>query len=228
MKTDVPIPFRPENMRRTLHDLKSPFSVIKVNLHLLLKGHCGELSDKAQKAIERIDTKCRQGLALLADVSQMAYLQPEEKTSLNVPEILKDCIERIQPAACARNIKIETDLQPVTAQVAQEHLKLIFDQILANAIHYSNESGRVLVRCGPNSDGPQVVIRDEGIGIPADQKPRIFEEYFRTMEAARHHKEGTGLGLAIVRQAATMANVRVELSSQTGEGTTVKLTLPPA
>lgn len=103
-----------------------------------------------------------------------------------------------------------------------DHLHLI-----ANAVVYSTEGGSVRVRCaGTSTDGPVVTVEDEGIGIPAEKLPRIFDDYYRTEEAVRHNKDSTGLGLAIVRHVATSHRIRVRVESAPGCGTVVTLRFP--
>jgi signal transduction histidine kinase len=69
-------------------------------------------------------------------------------------------------------------------------------------------------------------VEDEGIGIPAEKLPRIFDDYYRTEEAVRHNKDSTGLGLAIVRHVATSHRIRVRVESAPGRGTAVTLRFP--
>jgi two-component system phosphate regulon sensor histidine kinase PhoR len=73
---------------------------------------------------------------------------------------------------------------------------------------------------------PVVVIEDNGIGIPADKLPRIYEEHYRTKEAVEHNKESSGLGLAIVKHVAEMYGIRIRVESRPGSGTKFELKFP--
>ena len=85
----------------------------------------------------------------------------------------------------------------------EDHIKMLFTNLLSNAVIYSHEKGRVSVECKPSKEtGPVITIEDRGIGMPADKLPKIFDEYYRTDEAARHNKTSTGLGLTIVHHVA--------------------------
>ena len=106
---------------------------------------------------------------------------------------------------------------------------MLFTNLVANAVAYSHQAGHVRVHCRSDRQGrPVVVIEDDGIGIPAEKLPHIFEEYYRTREAARHNKESTGLGLTIAHHVTRTHGIRVRVQSQTGVGTRVQLWLPPA
>jgi two-component system phosphate regulon sensor histidine kinase PhoR len=104
---------------------------------------------------------------------------------------------------------------------------MLFSNLLGNAVIYSHEGGTVRVRCTPlEPGGAKVEIEDQGIGIPAEKLPRIFEEYFRTNEAVRHNKQSSGLGLAIVRQVAEAHGIHIRVESRPGVGTIFRVHLP--
>ena len=103
---------------------------------------------------------------------------------------------------------------------------MLIDNLLSNAIHYSWDGGGVQVTCGKRGGAVEVTVSDEGIGIPAKKLPRIFDDYYRTDEAARHNKDSTGLGLAIVRHVARTAGIRVQVESRYGRGTRFTLSVP--
>jgi signal transduction histidine kinase len=95
---------------------------------------------------------------------------------------------------------------------------MLFSNLLANAVLYSYEGGRVRVWC-LDGHGPIATVEDHGIGIAPDKLPHIFDEYYRTDEAVRHNKASTGLGLTIVRQVAQTHRIRVRVESSPGVGT---------
>jgi signal transduction histidine kinase len=109
----------------------------------------------------------------------------------------------------------------------EDHLKMLLTNIVSNAVVYSVEGGIVRVRCDATPpEGPVVTVEDEGIGIPQEKLPRIFDEYYRTEEAIRHNKDSTGLGLAIVRHVAVNHAIRVRVESAPGRGTRFTLQFP--
>jgi len=94
-------------------------------------------------------------------------------------------------------------------------------------VRYSHRNGQVHISCyrGPNSE-PIVTITDNGIGIPAEKLPRIFEEHYRTKESVQHNKESSGLGLAIVKHVAELYGIRIRVESRPGFGTKFELKFP--
>lgn len=224
---------RARHMLTTTHQLKSPFAAIHANSQLLMKGYCGVLPEKAQEIVERIAARCRRLAMEIQDMLQLANLsssgqQPPEQAQLDLTALLHSCIEQVRPLADARGIVFDTDIQPAQMVGVEDHLKMAFLNLLTNAVAYSDNDGHIRVGC--RSEGPSrniVTVSDDGIGIPADKLPRIFEEHYRTREAVQHNRESSGLGLAIVRQVAELHHFLLRVASAPGIGTTFELVLCP-
>ena len=131
--------------------------------------------------------------------------------------------------AAKRGILFDEELSPATVQVVPDYAVMIIENILSNAINYSRDGQRVGVssRAHPGG-GAVVVVRDSGIGIMPDKLPLIFEDYYRTTEAARHNHSSSGLGLAIVRQTALAGGINVHVESAPERGTIFSLRFPDA
>ena len=97
-----------------------------------------------------------------------------------------------------------------------------------NAIKYNVEKGRVEIETANSGQGPVLVVRDTGIGIPPEYQSRVFERFFRVDKSRSKASGGTGLGLSIVKHAAQYHHAAVDLRSQAGEGTTITVAFPPA
>ncbi|MHC4204961.1 MAG: sensor histidine kinase [Planctomycetota bacterium] len=223
---------RSRHMLTTTHQLKAPFAAIYSNAQLLLQGYCGEIPDESLKVIERISLRCRRLTAEIQEMLQLANLSSTSMESLTQvrmvsTELLGSCISQVESIAMERSISFKTDIQPVAMLGAEDHYKMLFVNLLNNAIIYSHRNGQINVSCkpGPNLESV-VVIEDNGIGIPADKLPRIFEEHYRTKEAVEHNKESSGLGLAIVKHVAEMYGIRIRVESHPGSGTKFELRFP--
>jgi two-component system phosphate regulon sensor histidine kinase PhoR len=222
------------HMLLTAHELKAPFAAIHANVHLLLHGHCGDLPTPATEALNRIAGRCRRMAVQIQEMLQLANIETPEETpsrwvDVDLTEALRWSLAEIQPLAEERGITVEHDLRSTRTCGVEDHVKMLFLNLLSNAVTYSNRGERVNVRCLPGAgNGPIVTIEDQGIGIPAEKLPRIFEEYYRTAEAVRHNKESTGLGLAIVRRVAETHGIQVRVESAAGVGTKFILRFPAA
>lgn len=219
------------HMLRTTHELKAPFAAIAANAQLLLKGHCGLLPEQAAEVVARIAARCRRLAVEIQEMLQLANLQSAEEqpapTRLDLVEMIRWAVARVGATAQERRVIVEEALSPATVVAVEDHIKMLLTNIIANAVVYSTEGGIVRIRCGRTSaDGPVVTVEDQGIGIPLEKLPRIFDDYYRTEEAVRHNKDSTGLGLAIVRHVATSHRIRVRVESAPGRGTAITLRFP--
>jgi two-component system phosphate regulon sensor histidine kinase PhoR len=223
---------RSRHMLATTHQLKAPFAAIYSNAQLLLQGYCGDLPDEALKVAQRITSRCRRLTAEIQEMLQLANLssasqQALPRTKIAATDLLLWCMSQVDPVARQRGIVFRTDMRPVALLGTEDHFKMLFVNLLSNAVIYSHENGQVHVSClrGPNSE-PVITIADNGIGIAPDKLPHIFEEHYRTKEAVRHNKESSGLGLAIVKQVAEMYEIHVRVESGPGLGTKFELRFP--
>jgi signal transduction histidine kinase len=223
---------RTRHMMHTAHELKTPCSAIYANARVLIEGYCGDLPYEAMGVLKKISHRCLglssqvQDMLRLADLRSEGAAPPTPET-LDVTKPLTLCIEQVSAAAKQRNIRIETDIQPATTKCVQEHLQMFFLNIVSNAVNYSHEGGTVRITCKSLPDNrPQVTIADDGIGIPREKLPHIFDEYFRTTDATQHNRGSSGLGLAIVQQIALEHRIELTVESQLGKGTVFQAVLP--
>jgi len=229
---------REEKTRHMLvatHELKAPFAAIHANAHLLAGGYCGVLPDKALEVATRIAARSRRLATEIRDMLELAQLQsPAVETppveDIDLCPIVRQVISQAEPAAEDRNIVIVQQLgaTPLVVTGIPEHLRMLLQNLVVNAVTYSFEGGQVEIGGRRDGNGAAVLtIADHGLGIPAEKLPHIFDEYFRTEDAVRHCRESTGLGLAIVRRVALSHRVQLRVTSQAGEGTSFELGFPP-
>jgi signal transduction histidine kinase len=98
--------------------------------------------------------------------------------------------------------------------------------ILANAVKYTPCNGKIDIRVNDKGNTILIQIKDTGIGIPNDELPKIFEEFFRASNAKEIEKDGTGLGLSIAKQVIERHNGKIWVESEKGKGSTFSIELP--
>ena len=109
-------------------------------------------------------------------------------------------------------------------------MRLLWSQLLDNAIRYTPEGGRITLSLRTDSQAKKIIgaVTDTGIGIAAEEIPRVFEEFFRTEAAKSMRETGTGLGLPIVQQVLSLYGGTIEIDSTPGQGSTFRFILPQA
>ena len=220
-------------MMQTTHELKSPFAAIQVNTQLLLKGYCGQIPDDAKEVIRQIDERSHRLAGMVQEMLQLANLRSQSEgplkfAQLDLATVLSISLQQVRQIAEEHRITLREEITPAPAFGVEEHLKVLFINLLKNAIQYSHPGGAVRIICAPSpeKDGSVISIRDQGIGVHADKLPKIFNEYYRTNEAFSHNKDSTGLGLAIVRHIAETHHIRIRVESAPNAGTTFHLLFP--
>ncbi len=223
---------RTQYMLRTTHQLKAPFAAIHANAQLLLGGYCGPLPERAAAVIKQIAARCEMLSRSIKAMLQLANLRsravaPPAPVPIDLPALIRACVDSFRPQAAKRGVRLDEELPEAWASGNPEHVQMMVENLLSNAINYSRDGEQVSVSCRPKmGGGATVVVRDHGIGIAAEKLPRIFDDYFRTNEAVAHNSASTGLGLAIVRQAAVAGQIGVRVESAPAQGTVFSLNFP--
>jgi len=225
---------RTAHMLQTTHQLKAPFAAIHAHAQLLSGGLCGELTDSARATAEKISVRCVALSRQIQDMLQLANLRSKgqgapSRETFDLAALADAAMDRAEPAARQRHIRLRKHLRPFTVHAVRDHLTMLLDNLIVNAVNYSHDCGTVSVFCGPGRGQTGILsVRDHGIGIPAEKLSRVFEDYFRTDQAVRHNRASTGLGLAIARQVARAADITLEVRSSPGWGSRFTAFLPGA
>ncbi len=213
------------------HELRSPLNPILGWSQLLMSGKLS--ADKTAKAYETIERNARLQSQLIEDLLDVSrILQGKLRLTVapvNVATIIISALETVQLAAEAKQIQIQTILNPDVGLVVGDNgrLQQIVWNLLSNAVKFTPEGGRVEVRLAQITDQVKIQVVDTGKGILPDFLPYVFE-HFRQEDGATTRKfGGLGLGLAIVRQLAELHGGTVFAESAgEGQGATFTVSLP--
>jgi signal transduction histidine kinase len=220
-----------KHMLRTTHELKAPFAAVAANAELLLRGNFGKLPEEAEHVVERIVARCHRLAHEIQEMLQIANLQSPDvqpqPVTLDISDIARWCIARVLATAGEREIRIDVQLEPVRVVAVEDHMKMLLSNVFSNAVNYSHEGGTVRVNCrAADAGGAIIEVEDHGIGIQPEKLPKIFDDYYRTDEAARHNRDSTGLGLAIVRRIVETHRIKLTVESAPNCGTRFTLRFP--
>ena len=210
-----------ETMRREFtanvsHELKTPLTSISGYAELIETGMAKPADVPTFAA--RIHKEAQRMIALVSDILQLSELAA----------LLKETAQNMTVNARKAYVTLQYSAQPASVQGSKDLLAELATNLCDNAIRYNQPGGHVELRCGTGPDGPWLQVEDNGIGIPQDSQARVFERFYRVDKSRSKATGGTGLGLAIVKHIALLHHARIDLQSQVGSGTTIKVTFPKA
>ena len=208
------------------HELRTPLARLLALLEsaTLPDSDVAELMEQARQEVE-------QARELIDDVLFLGELETgREVVSLGrtqakpiVEEVAESFAERANHAEIALDVRadgrVELPLRP-------RMLRVVLENLLANAIRYAGPGSTCLVEVSGPASGPLLVVSDDGKGVDANDLPRLFERFYRGDQART--SRGTGLGLAIVKHVVTSAGGQIEATSEPGRGLTIEARFPPA
>ncbi len=156
------------------------------------------------------------------------------KIRLNVqpvefPDIVRNAVDAITPAADAKGVRIETVLDPAATPISgdPERLQQVMWNLLSNAVKFTNRGGKVQVRLERVNSHVEVAVSDTGIGIAPEFLPHVFERFRQADAGIARERGGLGLGLSIARQLTEMHGGTIEVSSGgVNQGATFRVKIP--
>ena len=219
------------NMRKEFsanvsHELKTPLTSISGYAEIMKSGIVKP--EDMPRFSEKIYNEARRLITLVEDIIKLSHLDEGkvelEREDVDLYELTREIISRLAPQASAKKVHMELTGESVIYNGVRQILDEMVYNICENAIKYNKEGGEIRVWVGNTLNGKKVIVTDTGIGIPEDQKERIFERFYRVDKS--HSKEigGTGLGLSIVKHGAILHNAKIHVDSELGKGTRMELT----
>ncbi|RKZ91079.1 MAG: hypothetical protein DRQ40_10300 [Gammaproteobacteria bacterium] len=219
-----------EYVERVTHDIKGHLAAIKSSLDVVSKGFTGPLEPKQQEFVDRAVDRTRvlaTFVRQLLKLTQMRLSDNVQVEEFSLDTVVKSAIEGARVRSADKRIQLESQIEGQFFGVSGDRLSVeeMITNLVLNAIKYSPEGGHVKVEVVENSEQISVSIKDNGIGIPEDELPKIFDEFYRASNARAKEKDGTGLGLSIARQIVERHGGHIWAESQLGQGTTVGFSL---
>jgi signal transduction histidine kinase len=148
-------------------------------------------------------------------------------SAVNINELIEHILKRLKPIADKADIEVVFEsFRPVVAEVDEVKFTLVITNLVENAIKYNNQGGWVHISLNSDHQFFYIKVEDNGLGIPEESAPHIFERFYRADKSHSREIGGTGLGLAITKSAIAMHNGEVKVRSKLGEGSTFDVRIP--
>ena len=208
------------------HELRTPLSVIKGTLEVLIRKprEVTQYQNKIQYCIKEVD---RIGV-LIDQLLMLARFESEEihsnEIEIELNQSVQYCIHRLKEYAGDKGIVINfEDKNKCFVCADPSLLDIILENLISNAIKYSNESKQIVITLNETENEVTCSIKDYGIGMNREQIMRVFDRFYRTDEARSTEAGGHGIGMAIVKRLTDLQKIRVSYTSEILKGTTVTL-----
>lgn len=214
------------------HQLRTPLSTIKWYTEMLVAGEAGKLTDEQQKYLDEIYVGNQRMIELvnaLLNVSriEMGTLAVDPHPT-DLVELANGVVEELKPLIEEKQIDFNTDFEKDLPEVKVDPkmIRVAIQNILTNAIKYTNPNGKVTIALKKSGKSIIIQISDSGVGIPEHQQDKIFTKLFRADNVKEMDTQGTGLGLYIVKSIIEETGGKIWFKSKVGEGTTFFVTIP--
>lgn len=203
------------------HELKTPLTAISGYAELLAANMVAP--EQKMHFYHEIQKCAARLLRLINDIIRLAALDRSERESLfnevDLAEIVEESLNTLQLNAEQHKIKLNLQLEKCIVHGNREMLKELVDNLVVNAIFYNSPGGYVLIKVGTDKGRQKLLVKDNGIGIPATEQGKIFQRFYRVDKSRSKATGGTGLGLAIVKHIVELHSAEIILDSTPGVGT---------
>lgn len=223
---------RREFVANVSHELRTPLTTVRTYAETLLEGGADTDAETSARFLRVIMGETDRMARLVEDLMTLSRLDSDriqlDRHELDVTDVVTEVAERFAERCRRKKIDLRVtaapDLPPVTAD--RDRLEQVLTNLLGNAVDFTPEGGTISIGAERVGEKVAVSVRDSGVGIPAEDLPRIFDRFFRVERGRSREFGGTGLGLSIARDLVEAHGGRIAIESETGDGTEVRFTLP--
>jgi two-component system, OmpR family, sensor histidine kinase ResE len=217
------------------HKLRTPTSIVKWSLGMLLAGDFGELNQKQRETTEKAYSSNDRMITLINDLLTAAKTEEGRYISKielsDMASIIESVVNVYIDITEKKKIKLEFRKPQIPLpgiMIDRQRIEMAMENLLDNAVRYTLSGGEILVEASFSEENKQIEIsiKDTGVGIPKDQQDMIFSKFFRGENALKIETEGTGIGLFISKNIIEAHGGKIWFKSEEGKGTTFYFILP--
>ncbi len=222
-----------EYVLRVTHDIKGHLAAIQSCLGVVAKEMLGSINEEQADLISRAHNRTRKltdFVKTLLKLTQMRLSNKLEMDVFSLREAIYNAVAAVKTKADGKPITLNCNIEPSVDKIFgnQFSTEEAVTNLLLNAIKYTPANGSVDINAKERGDYVLVEVTDTGIGIPQEELPKVFDEFFRAANARKVEKDGTGLGLSIVKHIVERHGGQVGVESKENSGTKFWFTLPKA
>ena len=218
-----------ENMRNSFiadvsHEIKTPLSVIQGYADLLRDKNLP--ADKRAEYTHRLSEAIKAITSLVTNILKLNKIENQgivQKEAFSLDEQIRRCILAFEEKIEEKKLQLSVELEEITIESDKALLEIVWNNLISNAIKYTDYNGEINVELKKENDKTIVIIRDTGCGMSAETLSRCFEKFYQGDTS--HSQEGNGLGLALVKQVINLLDGSVAIESTLNKGTEFSITI---
>jgi PAS domain S-box-containing protein len=224
--------FKTQFINIAAHELNTPLTPIKLQVHLLKTGKAGPLDPEQTKAVTILERNVDRLAQLVADVLEVARMQAGrlgvEKQTIDLNRLVLEAVESFQAAANNGGLEIHARLSPdLTVEADAKRINQVLFNLLSNALKFTPPGGKISVETGRDRSGAIVTVRDTGVGLRPEDIDKLFKPFSQVHDSMQRTNAGTGLGLYISRSLVELHGGRMWCESTgPGFGSVFSFTIP--
>jgi signal transduction histidine kinase len=214
------------------HELKTPLHSIKGFVDIILMGKTGPVTDLQRDFLGTVQEQTGHLQRLIEDLLEFSRLESGQvrlrPLLLPPAELVWTVVDKLGPLAQKKGLTLACELPASWPEIEADPMRLeqVLTNLVENAIKFTPEGGRVQV-CGWDwSEAVEVAVIDNGIGVPVEERERIFERFYQVDSSARRRYKGTGLGLTICKHIVTQHGGRIWVEDAEGGGSAFHVVVP--
>lgn len=216
------------------HQIRTSLSALKWIVEMFLDGDLGKLTPEQENLMRKASEGVERSVEIVSDLllankTEEAVERKYIYSKVDIVELIDSAIFDFSGEAHVRGIEIiflkPTD-KTVYLNADKDKIRIIFQNLLENAIKYSNLHGKIFITLKQMGDMAQVSVKDTGIGISEEGKKKIFEKFYRDPEAKKREAVGSGIGLFTSKQIVDKHGGEIWFENKDKEGTTFFFTIP--
>ncbi|MBV9602837.1 MAG: response regulator [Chloroflexi bacterium] len=223
-----------EFVSQVSHELRTPLTAIKGFTELLLDGDAGEVNDEQQEYLDIVKSNVDRLVALINDLLDISRIESGriklDLAPIDLAAIITSVVATMRPLLDAKQQTLTTSVEAdlPLAMGDRDRVVQVVTNLVSNAHKYTQAEGAITVSAERTDNLLRVAVQDNGMGIPADDIPKLFTRFFRVDSSLTREIGGTGLGLSIVKSIVELQGGTVSVESEVGRGSTFAFTLPIA
>lgn len=222
---------RQESLRKQLtadvaHELRTPLTTVQTHVEAMMEGVWEPTRDRLSSCYDEMNRLS----SLVSDLENLAKVESDNlkliKTEINLRELAERAMSSFEMELKEKNLHAVVEGSCAPAQADRDRISQVMINLISNSVKYTPDGGEIRITLSDADDSVVVHIHDNGIGIPEEELPFIFERFYRADKSRNRNTGGSGIGLAIVKSIVTAHGGTVRVESRPDWGTDFMVTLP--